>query len=348
MSTEVIALAAVLATLVGSLGVLGQIWVTRRQLGLQEAATYRDQAQAWRALAGDWGLLVVVGLGPHLARQVGLDADVCRRYERALEEYRTARLEWHDALLRLDQDGQEGCWPDEAEERLQRARAAMDPYHSAVRAVLVHLAQLADLVLRRRLSARSLHDSVGHDLVRDEAALRRVARLPYDVGLCPGPEHHEAEGWRRLTLDEVSGRMGWASVLSESGGPAARVHLLLDLLILHADAAGDQIWVGDETLAQRVVAPTNVARRWHTARRVSRVSAWRLCWSASGVLSGWALFGASPAGAASRRAAWSLVRPVRCAWLMLRASVSKGDDRHLYLDPLPLEDPARSTGGRSG
>lgn len=335
VSTEVIARAAVLATLVGSLGVLGQIWVTRRQLGLQEAATYRDQAQPWRALAIDWRLLVVVGLGPHTARQVGLDAQACRRYEGVLEEYRTARLEWHDALLRLDQEGQEGVWPDEAAERMQHARAALEPYHSAVRAVLVHLAQLCDLVLRRRLSARSLHDAVGHDLLRDEGALRRVARLPYDLGGCPGPEHHEAEGWRGLTLDEVSGRIGWASALSESAGPAARVHLLLDLLVLHADAAGEQIWVGDGTAAQLVAAPANVARRWHTARRVSRVSAWRLCWSASGVVSGWALFGSH---SAARRAAWRLVRPVRCAVLALRASVSEGDDRHVYLDPPPLVD----------
>lgn len=333
MSSDAIAVAAVLATLLGSIGVIGQIVVTRRQLVLQEAATYRDQADAWRALSFDWQTVLIAGYGPVTARAIGMDVARCDAYEAVLAEYRDARLHWHDVTSReAEANESEGV---DTWERSARAQAALDSYRSAVRNVLVYLAQLSDLVLRRRLSVRSLYDAVGHDLIRDASALRTVARLPYDSIGCPGPMHHEIEVWRTLTLDEISGRVGWASSLSEATGAAARIHLLLDLMIFHGQAVGDSIWRGPETLADEVNQPDNISLRWKTASRVSLRAALGLAWRSSGV--GTRAVYESAIRRITRNLAWKLCRPKRFATTVIRGVRASNKANNVYLPPIELK-----------
>ena len=278
ISTDLLAIAVFVATLLGALGVLGQVVVTRSQSKLQEAAAYSEQARAWQAIGDHWQNAVLVGYGPDTARQFGLDATKCQDYAALLEGYRQARFKYHEALMEMDRGGD---LDDQVIDSLTTREADLAPYRESVRLILVHLAQLSDLLLRRRLREGVVYDALGHDLLRDSAAVDVITSLPYDGGGHPGPMHDEIAGWRSLSLDEVSVRIGWASSLSESAGPASRIRVLRDALTLYSEFIGDALWRGPETAGHQVVEPRNMGFRWKTVASISVYEALRFCWKAS-------------------------------------------------------------------
>lgn len=51
-----------------------------------------------------------------------------------------------------------------AANRLRAARIPFREYEVSVRRILIHLAQIADLVISRRITVSEVYDAIGHDL----------------------------------------------------------------------------------------------------------------------------------------------------------------------------------------
>lgn len=273
-----IGVAAVVATLLGSLGVVGQIHVARRQANLEEATAYRDQATAWRELRHEWEQLLAAGLGPTRARQRGVPTAFCDHYADLLEACKRARVEAQKAF-------DDGYVEERQSELWAKEREAFDnlvPIEDSIRRVLVHLAQLSDLIIRRRLSVHAVYDAMGHDVLRERDALEAVTRHAYDFGGCVAPAFEEARWWAGLTVDEISPRIGWARALESSPATLSRIDVLLDLLAMRAHAIGDgtHAVTGDHQLrsvGRQRVLPV----RWRVLRRSGLIPALRFCWRAA-------------------------------------------------------------------
>jgi len=257
------------------------VLVTARQARLQEASAYRDQATAWRELASDWQVLAIVGLGPDRAARRGFDAEAIAQYKTHLTAYRDARVQYIAMMdSNVDAATSDDYGPDwellasaesQAWERLQT-------YEPAVRRILIHLAQVADLVLRRRLSITAVYDALGHDLRRDQAAIANVTKYPADESGCPGSSFPEMRAWATMSLDDVSPRVGWGMVLIDSPATLDRIDVLVDLIVCRGLEIGDQpgpMWMGDDV--RRVVGRRRQAFRWNVMARQSGWLAIRTC-----------------------------------------------------------------------
>ena len=302
-------LAAVFATALGSLGVIGQILVARRQANLQEAAAYRDQVEAWMALRSEWHRLLAAGLGPNQATNRGVPRHVCQEYSSLLEEYRSARvaaqIEFDEGY---DEERQEALWKRESE-----AWDALLPMQDSVRRVLLHFAQLSALIIRRRLSVDAVYDALAHDVLREREAITAVTRHAYDYGGCVGPIFEESRWWSKLTLDEVSPRIGWARVLEASPGTLTRIDVLLDLLAIKAHSLGDGVSPVTGDAALRLVGSTRrLAVRWRLLRRIGFVTAVRLTSRAA-----WT---SERLKMRRPRVLWALMRPILVSSLVLLAA----------------------------
>ena len=195
-----IAVAAVAATLLGSVGVVGQIIVANKQARLQEATAYREQAVAWRELEADWTRLLLAGHGPEIAINYGVDRAIAGAYKIALTEYKTARLKAMDSV----NSGEFANLPEQRQASVHSALWETEqvkwqqlvPYESSVRRILVHLAQLTDLILRGRLSVHAVYDAIGHDLMKHRGALGAVTRFSYDYDGCIAGTNFENNWWR--------------------------------------------------------------------------------------------------------------------------------------------------------
>jgi hypothetical protein len=257
------------------------VLVTARQARLQEASAYRDQATAWRDLAADWQVLAIVGLGPEQAARRGFDTLVVAEYQARLTAYRDARVRYIKMLDRnVDAVTSDDFGPDW--ELLSEAEATaweqLRTYEPAVRRVLIHLAQVADLVLRRRLSINAVYDALGHDLRREQAAVANVTKYPADESGCPGSSFPEMRAWGAMSLDDVSPRVGWGMVLVDSPATLGRIDVLVDLIVCRGLAIGDQpgpMWMGADV--RRVVGRRRQAFRWNVMARQSRWLAVRTC-----------------------------------------------------------------------
>ena len=257
------------------------VLVTARQARLQEASAYRDQADAWRELAADWQVLAMVGLGPDRAELRGFDTEFAREYGRLLSAYRDARVQYMEMMDRnVDATSSDEIGPDW--ERLSSAESealkSLRNYEPSVRRVLIHLAQVADLVLRRRLSIHAVYDALGHDLRREQIAIGNVTKYPADEDGCPGSAFPEMRAWGTMSLDDVSPRVGWGMVLVDSPATLDRIDVLVDLVVCRGLAVGDQpgpMWFGDDV--RRVVGRRRQAFRWHVMARQSRWLALRTC-----------------------------------------------------------------------
>lgn len=274
-----IAIAALAATALGSAGVLGQIVVARRQANLQEVTAYREQADAWAGFALDWHRMLLAGLGPGRAIAHGVDRKVAENYREQLEAYRRARVE---ATRVMDEHGFSGDHLEEAWEAEASARDALAGVEASVRRVLVHLAQLASLVLNGRLSVAAVYDAIGHDVLREHDALISVTRYAYDYGGCIAPIHEEARSWGELSVEEISERVGWARALRASVGTLDRIDVLIDLLVLRAHKTGDQTDFYDGApYVDYVGASSRLAYRFRTIRRFSVLGGLQFCWAAA-------------------------------------------------------------------
>ena len=272
--------AAVVATLLGSLGVVGQILVARRQVNLEEANAYRDQAKAWRELRPDWERLLAAGLGPTRAGQRGVPTNCCDEYARLLEACRGARVAAQQAF----DSGYEATRQSDLWDLERETFAKLAPIEGAIRQVLIHFAQSSDLIIRRRLSISAVYDALGHDVLREREAVEAVTRHAYDFGGCVAPAFEEGRWWADLTADEISPRIGWARALESSPATLSRIDVFLDYLAMRAEAIGDGVHAvtSDQQLRQ-VGGRRELAVRWRVLRRAGLLPALRFCWRAAWV-----------------------------------------------------------------
>lgn len=282
-----ISIALLAATALGSLGVVAQVLVARKQSHLEEATSFREQTKAWAELGADWQLLLLVAYGPTAARRRGVRDESCSEYRQILGEYRDARVETQQRIdTAIDSDD---LTDDFARERDKGD--ALVPYEASVRRVMLHLAQLCDLVVRRRVELAAIYDALGHDVLRERDAMSVVVRFSYDHFGCIAPANEEGRWWASLDLDEVSARVGWASALDSAPSTLDRIDLLMDLLTLHALKVGDamQAETGD-ALASSLADPEALAYRWRVLRRWGSRPAISVTWQSVAMgmsASGW-------------------------------------------------------------
>jgi hypothetical protein len=196
-------LALIVATAVGSVAVLGQALAQRGQHRLEEAQAHLQQADAWKSLQSDWVhcLLIAQGHAPGVSEwQVKQLADL-------VEKFREADLRW----LSLNEPGEVD--QDDYDKLIRESREAydaLDPYRASVQRVIIHLAQLASLVLRKRISIATVYDAIGYDLLSLGDQIRPLVSLPYgsDSG-CVAPTNMEKDYWRTAEQHEVIHRVGW-------------------------------------------------------------------------------------------------------------------------------------------
>ena len=88
----------------------------------------------------------------------------------------------------------------------------------------------------------------------------------------------------RLTIDEISPRIGWASALDSSPGTLDRIDILFDLIAIRAFQVGDAVHsVTGDYLIEKIGDRQILAYRWKVLARISRPKAVRYVWQASRV-----------------------------------------------------------------
>jgi len=87
--------AAIVATGVGSVAVLGQAAVQVGQHRLQTAQAQQQQADAWYRLRDDWQRCNLAAVGPSLASNWGIPEPEVVAFQAMLERYRNADLAWN-------------------------------------------------------------------------------------------------------------------------------------------------------------------------------------------------------------------------------------------------------------
>ncbi|GAB3313721.1 hypothetical protein GCM10027451_27800 [Geodermatophilus aquaeductus] len=278
-------LVPVLVSLGAALIALSQVVLGRRGNRLAESADQGDVAKAWAALVDEWRLALLVAGHPTAATR-----DESAQYHQVLARYRDARISFVNAM---DNGGREASASGD-HPQLDRAIAdeleaveALGTYRAAVERVLEHLAEVADRVVRRRLTVAAAYAALGRDIVRARPALRRLLAISADSDGCPGSSWPEVRGWQSLTLDEVSLRVGWGDALEPHRGTAARIYLLEDLLADYAVRIGDAGHVGHFTLAsywdEDLADLASLPEVWRGTRPVGRWAALRWTWRAAGV-----------------------------------------------------------------
>jgi len=187
----------------------------------------------------------------------------------AVERYRLAYISWLEITTAdkpTDKD-----WEDIAREE-QKALEQLAPYRRAVEQVVLHLARVSGLVLRRRLALTAPYDAFGLQLIKAGDDLRALLRCGYDHGSsCIAPGNMERALWQRLSAEEVSTRIGWGEFLDVARGTAERIVLFISLLMAHALSVGDLDGAFDsgheeESLGDRLMNPERLAVVWRAAR----------------------------------------------------------------------------------
>ena len=138
---------SLLVGLVVAVITLVQVLIARKQAHLQEAEACREQARAWHELRSDWRTLVKVGIGPTHAHNRGFDLRFVNSYTVKLVGYRNAKLaENRFHVSDTSTDGEAA----NIKEEIGEASAALTEYRDSVRRVVLHLAQVSDLIINRR------------------------------------------------------------------------------------------------------------------------------------------------------------------------------------------------------
>jgi len=270
--------ASVVATALGTAGVISQVQIQRHQRLLQEAQAYHQQASAWSTLGADWQRCVLAATGPIGAVRHGVSKTRARDFEIALIRFRDAEVAWLDILSAFDSSGDFSRNFQRAEADHEAAKEGLAAYQQSVQRIVSHLAQTASLVLSGKLSIEVAYDTMGPQLLRIGEDLRNVLSLRYDHGSsCVAPGNQERALWRGLPPDAVNRRYGWGGFLDIAQGTAERVGLLIDLLAIHGMKVGDLATPRypheDLHAAETLSQPDRLALSWRAARSTGKFRA---------------------------------------------------------------------------
>lgn len=232
---ELAAWAAASATGLSAVIVLGQAVVQRRQGQLQEAEAHRQQAKEWAELTTSWGTAFLVALGSSAPYRFGISRAKVDAYFEAVERYRLAWTAWLKITTTLSESDWEAIVREE-----QAALDQLAPYRNAVEQVVLHLARVSGLVLRKRLALSAPYDAFGLEVIRAGDNLLALLRSGYDHGAgCVAPGNLERALWLQLNAEQVSERIGWGVLLDVARATAERIAMFISLLMAHAVSVGD-------------------------------------------------------------------------------------------------------------
>lgn len=233
-------LAAIIATAVGSLAAVGAYRVTNVQRGLQEAANESYQRREWELLRPAWIQARLAASGPDHYVQVGATNRQAAELREALEMYSLAESDYAAAYqggALYEPENEKQRAPIEAQ--LSLSDDLIVPYREAARRVLVHLAQVASLIINKRLSVNACYSALGYDLV---AARREIIPLtsihPLAKG-CPGSYIPFLRQLKNMDANEVAGSIGWATEFAGNPGVPSSVRALVEIMETHAASIGD-------------------------------------------------------------------------------------------------------------
>jgi hypothetical protein len=247
----------------------GAARVQRGQRFLQEAEAHRQQAQAWRELAESWDTALLAAGGTYAVERYGVPQSKRADYLEAVERYREGFVSF---LSIADvPEVEEGAY-DAYVVKAREGEEAIAPYRAAVEKVVMHLAQVAGLVLRGRLSLDAAYDAFGLPLIRAADTLPAMLRSGYGHGsMCPAPGNLERQLWTHLSADQVCERLGWVEFLDVARATAERIVLFVALLTAHAVEAGDLDGeftpMEQESRAELLGRRDRLAVAWRAARR---------------------------------------------------------------------------------
>ncbi len=143
--------------------------------------------------------------------------------------------------------------------------------------------QVATFYFERKVSISAVYSAMGPDLVEGSWTLENVTKFAADyMDGCVAGVYEEARYWRTLDIDSLSPRLGWASAIGASLASLNRLSALMAALTVYAHKLGDlhEIRV-DAVSVEDVGEPTNLARIWKAAHRMSWRRAWGLCFQAA-------------------------------------------------------------------
>ena len=241
-STQLAALAAAGAAVVGLLILIGQ-WVTAsRQARRDQVRLLRTISATWRSLRDDWNVALMVARGPddyyvevaperreayrsslaELEKARGRSSGAVRRAIGTSKSY-TAFNAWVEELGGLDEAKDHPDFEERFGKAFQAVKSLFAPtsravqeisaslasYRLAVRSVLRFLSEVSGLVLRGRIDTAVVYEALGPEVVRNGGAIRAMMEKSDN---------------------------GWVSV---HPGLRARVLILIDLMWAHAAETWD-------------------------------------------------------------------------------------------------------------
>lgn len=270
--------ATIVATAVGSLAAFGAYRVTAVQRGLQEAANESYQRREWELLRPAWIQARLAASGPDHYVQVGATNRQSAELREALEVYSRAEVDYAvayqgGALYEPENEKQRAS----IEAQLSLSSDLIAPYREAARTVIVHLSQVASLVINKRLSINACYSALGYDLVAARRALIPLTSIHPMAEGCPGSYIPFLRQLKNMDSNEVAGSIGWATEFADNPGVPSSVRALAEIMESHAASIGDSGFLhggpgADENL---------LSYREHLygrARVVSRGRARRLLW----------------------------------------------------------------------
>jgi hypothetical protein len=143
--------------------------------------------------------------------------------------------------------------------------------------VIVHLAQVASLVINKRLSVNACYSALGYDLVAARRAIISLTSIHPLAQGCPGSYIPFLQQLKNTDENEVAGSIGWATEFADNPGVPSSVRALAEIMETHAASIGDSGFLhggpgADENLR------SYREHLYGRARVISRRRARRLLW----------------------------------------------------------------------
>lgn len=275
---QLIAVLAIIATALGSMGALGQFIATRGQRRTQEAAGEFQQRIEWKGLVDHFRRARLAAIGPDFARGVSaseVDADELRNALLECQAAETAYVNMYDRMQQDENYAHDDVEWDRTSRVRQDADSRLDPFRDSVRAVVLHLGHVALLVLRGRLSIESAYAVFGPDVSSTRDELKVMTTSHPEASGCPGSYLPELRILRDLKdVNEISRRVGWGTQFAQLPGLAHRVRAFGELLHCYGTAVGDIQEFGMSAVDRRA----NYYPVYVSAQSVSTFRAVRLLW----------------------------------------------------------------------
>jgi len=246
---------ALAIALVGLLIAVGQVLLGRSQRRIADANNQASQYNNWSALAEDWKWAVLIARGPSHGIFSGVEADDAAEFEKVIDRYRKAAVNYHDTYPRDDDDFSSGSPWDEASKELRAAEEALEPYKRRAENILGFLGRAAGLVFRSNVSTEAAYNAFGADLVINREAIRVLTAESAVADDHPGTFLPAFAALRDRDLDDTSMRLGWATSYRELPGFLQRVRALTTLMVaqydsrtsLHSQSSAHPLSSGDST-----------------------------------------------------------------------------------------------------